>query len=59
MSDEQKKSQVPEAFDDVAERSVEAGIADESAAYDKAMKDEKSAGSSDNVAEPDQIGDFA
>ena len=30
----------PNEFDDVADKSVEAGIADESAAYDKAMKTE-------------------
>ena len=58
MPDEQKKDQVPETFDDAAERSVEAGIADETAAYDKAMKQD---GTSTSSAPPtaDDLGDFA
>ena len=58
MSDEQKKEQVPEAFEDAADRSVEAGVADENAAYDQAMKTSDSPESS---APPsaDDLGDFA
>lgn len=58
MSDEQKRDRVPEAFEDTADRSVEAGIADESAAYDQAMKDD---GTSKSSAPPsaDDLGDFA
>ena len=58
MSDEQKKDQVPEAFKDTADRSVEAGIADESAAYDQAMEDDD-AGKSSGRPSAEDMGDFA
>lgn len=58
MSDEQKRDRVPEAFKDTADRSVEAGIADESAAYDQAMKDDGAPKSPTPLA-ADDLGDFA
>ena len=58
MSDEQKKDQVPEAFKDTADRSVEAGVADESAAYDQAMEDDD-AGKSSGRPSAEDMGDFA
>ena len=58
MSDDQKKDQLPEAFDDAAGQSVEAGIADETAAYDKAIKDGETPKSPDHPS-ADEMGDFA
>lgn len=58
MSDEQKNDQNAVPFEEAAEDSLEAGIADESAAYQKAMTDDGKAQSAEQPS-ADDMGDFA